>query len=77
MRHPGGRQSHSANNGSHTNKRFEPANLWFDLQVGRKAAALAGFLGEAGGGAAFAHAALVLANRIVAQCEVQVPQSLR
>ncbi len=39
--------------------------------MGKKAQALAQFLGQAAGGAR-AHAALALANRIVSQCEVQV-----
>lgn len=44
------------------------------MQVGRKAQALVQFLGQqgGGGGGAAAHSMLVLASRIVAQCEVQV-----
>jgi hypothetical protein len=45
------------------------------VQVGRKAQALVQFLGQqqqqGGGGGAAAHSMLVLAGRIVAQCEVQ------
>ena len=41
-------------------------------KVGRKAQALVRFLGQQGGGGAAAHSMLVLASRIVAQCEVQV-----
>ena len=45
------------------------------MQVGRKAQALVQFLGQqqqqGGGGGAAAHSMLVLAGRVVAQCEVQ------
>ena len=44
--------------------------------MGRKAQALVQFLGQQGGGGAAAHSMLVLASRIVAQCEVQVRSAL-
>jgi hypothetical protein len=47
-----------------------PPSVWAS-QVGRKAQALVQLLGQHGGGAAGSHSMLVLANRIVAQCEVQ------